>query len=153
VKALQPAGEIGEVWSCPRPVVYRAVELLTDRGLVRRKGSEESTVGPSRTRLAVTATGRRALDQWLRTPVEHVRDVRSELMLKLLLHHRLQRDPNELIAKQREVFVPVADSLRTRIETARAFDHTLTLWRFTTAEAALSFLDQLAGLTVPTVSH
>lgn len=65
-------------------------------------------------------------------------------MLKLLLHERLQRDPHELIARQKEHFTPVAESLSEKIETTEAFDHMLTLWRFTTAQATLDFLGQLA---------
>lgn len=143
VRALRPEGEIGNVWSCSRPLVYRAIDVLTAQELVEKQGSEESAQGPSRTLLAATAAGRRALDRWLTTPVGHPRDVRSGLMLKLLLHHRLGRDPEKLVAAQRAAFEPLRESLELRVERSDAFDRTLALWRSTNVQAALRFLDQL----------
>jgi hypothetical protein len=93
--------------------------------------------------VAATPAGRRALERWLATPVQHPRDVRSELMLKLLLHHRLRRDPRKLVAAQRLVFTPLRDSLGAKLERSEAFDRTLALWRYTNVEASLRFLDEL----------
>src|SRR5262245_12436803 len=88
VRALRPGGEVGRVWSCSRPLVYRALETLTDQALIRPARSEASTEGPVRTVFRPTPAGRRAVARWLATPVDHVRDIRSELMVKLLLHER-----------------------------------------------------------------
>jgi DNA-binding PadR family transcriptional regulator len=131
------------VWSCSRALVYRAITVLSSQELVERRGSEESALGPSRTLLATTSAGRRALGGWLDTPVLHPRDVRSELMLKLLLHDRLGRDPKQLVATQRQAFAPLEDSLKSRLASAEAFDRTLALWRYTSVQAALRFLDEL----------
>ena len=122
-------------------MVYRAIDVLTAQGLVEKQGSEESAQGPSRTLLAATAAGRRALGRWLSTPVKHPRDVRSELMLKLLLLDRAGRDPGKLVAAQRKAFEPLERSLATRLERSEGFEHTLTLWRYTAMQAALAFLD------------
>ncbi len=143
VRALRPDGEIGSVWSCTRPLVYRAIDVLAAQGLVEKQGREESAQGPSRTLLAATAAGRRALNRWLTTPVQHPRDVRSELMLKLLLHHRLDRDPEKLVDAQRVAFEPLRESLESKLERSEAFDRTLALWRYTNVQAALRFLDEL----------
>jgi hypothetical protein len=64
-------------------------------------------------------------------------------MLKLLLHHRLGRDPKKLVGAQRQAFVPLEQSLASRLGLNETFDRTLTLWRYTTVEATLRFLDQL----------
>jgi DNA-binding PadR family transcriptional regulator len=143
VRALRPEGEIGRVWSCSRPLVYRAIEVLAAEGLVEKHGSEESRSGPSRTLVAAAPAGRRALDRWLRTPVRHPRDVRSELMLKLVLHDRLGRDPRGLVRAQRQAFAPLRESLEAQVAAAAAFDRTLALWRATNVEAALRFLGEL----------
>ena len=142
-RALRPGGEIGTVWSCTRALVYRAIGTLDAQGLIRREGTQESTLGPSRTLLVPTPIGRRALSAWLRTPVEHLRDVRSELMLKLLVHDRLGRDPAPLIARQQERFALLADSFDARLERAVGFERTLALWRHTNAQATLDFLEEL----------
>lgn len=124
-------------------MVYRAIDVLTAQELVEKLGSEESASGPSRTLLAATAAGRRALDRWLKTPVQHPRDVRSELILKLLLHHRLDRNPEKLVEAQRLAFAPLRASLESKLERSEAFDRTLALWRYTNVQSALRFLDEL----------
>ena len=124
-------------------MVYRAIDVLAAQGLVEKQGSEESAQGPSRTMLAATATGRRALGRWLSTPVKHPRDVRSELMLKLLLHHRLDRDPAKLVEAQRTAFEPLRESLESKLERSEAFDRTLTLWRYSNVRSAQRFLEEL----------
>jgi hypothetical protein len=50
---------------------------------------------------------------WLTRPVEHTRDVRSELLVKLALLDRAGKDPQPLLAAQREQLVPVATRCRT----------------------------------------
>src|SRR5215218_211471 len=82
-RALEPAGEVGRVWSIRRPLVYRTLDVLQDRELTQTAGTEASTAGPQRTVIEVTADGREKVRAWLEDPVEHVRDARSQLMLKL----------------------------------------------------------------------
>ncbi len=64
-------------------------------------------------------------------------------MLKLLLHHRLGRDPGKLVEAQRLEFTPLRQSLESKLERSEAFDRTLALWRYTNVEASLRFLDEL----------
>jgi len=119
--------------------------VLVEQTLIRKRAPVESALGPARTLLAPTPAGRRALDRWLDTPVMHLRDVRSELLLKLLLDHRLGRDSTKLVAVQRAAFRPLAESLRSSVGKCDPFEQTLALWRHTTAQAALRFLDRLAA--------
>ena len=93
MRLLRPDGEVGRVWSSSRPLVYRALETLAERRLVRATRSEASTEGPTRTVFTPTAAGRRAYEAWLASPVDHVRELRSALMVKLLLLDRSARDP------------------------------------------------------------
>src|ERR1700761_6581468 len=87
-RALAPGGDVGRVWAIRRPLVYRTLEQLEGRELTRVAGTEASTTGPPRTLLETTPGGTRAFAEWLREPVEHLRDARSELMLKLLFLDR-----------------------------------------------------------------
>ena len=73
-RALAPEGEVGRVWSCSRPLVYRALAVLAERGLVEERGSEVSDAGPRRTTLAPTRAGRRELDRWLAEPAIGARE-------------------------------------------------------------------------------
>ena len=80
-RALEPAGEIGRVYASTRPLTYRALATLKSSGLVEVKGTSASEAGPERTTLRATRRGRHAFARWRAAPVEHVRELRSELML------------------------------------------------------------------------
>src|SRR4051794_41898422 len=45
-RALEPAGEVGRVWSMRRPLVYRTLEVLEGRELTLTAGTEARTAGP-----------------------------------------------------------------------------------------------------------
>jgi PadR family transcriptional regulator AphA len=140
-KALGPSGEIGRVWSLSRPLVYRALDTLVDAGLVERGAMEPSERGPRRTPLRATATGRRQVKAWLSEPVEHVRDVRSLLMLKLLFIERSGFDPEPLLTKERALLAPVIAALEQRVEDESGFERTLTRWRLESTRAVVRFID------------
>src|SRR3954447_8780687 len=82
VRALAEDGEIGQIWTVGRGLVYRTIDQLTERRLVAASGTVSGGAGPARTILRATPAGRRASRRWLGEPVEHVRDLRSELLLK-----------------------------------------------------------------------
>src|SRR5215467_6637716 len=82
VQLTASGGELGRVWQIPKAIVYRAIGRLLDAGLVVPEGKEPG-LGPQRTVYTVTPAGRLAVGRWLRTPVAHVRDIRSHLLLKL----------------------------------------------------------------------
>ena len=138
-RALAPGGEVGRVWAMRRPLVYRTLDVLTDRELVRAAGTEPSESGPPRTVLEVTDAGRERVDGWLLDPVEHVRDARADLMLKLLFLDRAGRDPAPLLEAQRERFAAIARELESVEE--EGFARTLGLWRLESTRAAIRFVE------------
>ncbi|MBO0684405.1 MAG: helix-turn-helix transcriptional regulator [Candidatus Dormibacteraeota bacterium] len=147
VKAMAPGGEIGRVWSLPRPLVYRALSTLEAKGLASATGLERSDVGPLRQVVAPTDDGRDKLFDWLSTPVDHLRDVRSLLMLKLALTSRLDRDPQPLMEAQARHFSLLVQALERRAdEAANRFDRLLMLWRLESAQAAMRFFEQAPGV-------
>ena len=97
---LASDGEVGRVHSCTRPLVYRALAQLRDAGLAEVRGQASSDEGPARTTLGATRQGRAAFRRWRSAPIAHVRDLRSELMLKLLFADRAGDDPIELLHGQ-----------------------------------------------------
>ncbi|ANY06967.1 PadR family transcriptional regulator [Pseudonocardia sp. HH130630-07] len=135
-------GELGRVWQIPRPVVCRAIGRLVDAGRITA-GAVETGGGPPRTLYASTRAGRELVEDWLRSPVPHVRDLRSEFLLKLAITHRRGADPAPLVAAQRGVLEPIVAALREEQTGADAFDRTLVAWRRVSAEAALAFLDEI----------
>jgi PadR family transcriptional regulator AphA len=142
-RAMAPGGEVGRVWAMRRPLVYRTLEQLEARELTRVAGTEPSDSGPRRTLIESTDEGARMVGEWLREPVEHLRDARSELMLKLLFLDRRSADPAPLLVAQRAWLVAREDELRAALDDAEGFTRTLALWRAENASAAIRFVDAL----------
>jgi len=104
-----PDGELGRIWHIPRPVIYRAIGRLEEAGLVAPQ-TVESGRGPQRTIYSATPAGRKVAVDWLDTPVQHVRDVRSQLLIKLALLDRAGIDPSGLLQRQKAILQPIVGS-------------------------------------------
>jgi len=142
---LKPTGDVGRVWSLSRPLTYRALEQLAARGYVQAIGEEPGIAGGNRTILAATRSGRAHLRKWLDTPVIHLRDLRSELLLKLVIADICQVDISDMLRRQRDHIEQLSKGLRE--QTTNGSDHTdvVDLWRSESSQAALRFLDALEG--------
>lgn len=135
---LKPHGDIGRVWTLSRPLTYRALDQLVVKGCAAAKGEEPGIAGGTRTILAPTRTGRRRFLTWVVEPVPHLRDLRSALLLKLVLAEALGVDTADLVAGQRRVVAELAAALGD----PQGGD-VVAWWRHEAAEAALRFLDRL----------
>ena len=133
---LTPDGELGRIWSLSRPLTYRSIDTLVEARLLRRCGTAGGQ-GRDRTLLSVTPAGRRVLDAWLGRPVEHLRDVRTELLLKLVFRDRSGVGNEPLLHAQRERFAPAIGALKTPGRHADVVDR----WRMESARAVERFLD------------
>jgi DNA-binding PadR family transcriptional regulator len=142
-RAMSPDGDVGRVWALRRPLVYRALEMLERMGLVRPLGVLHSSSGPQRTILEATSTGKRAVTNWLNEPVDHVRDARSLLMLKLLFLTRRAADLEPLLAAQRELFSVHVENLAETANQADGFERALLLWRLESTKAVIRFTDTM----------
>ena len=143
VAALTAAeGELGRVWQIPRPIVYRAIGRLEESALITAE-AVEAAGGPPRTLYAATNQGREYVRGWLSEPVPHIRDMRSELLLKLAILHRQGGDPGPLVERQRAVLGPIVTALEAELAGVDGFDRALVAWRYASARAALDFLDEL----------
>lgn len=141
---LRADAPIGRIWSLSRPLTYRSLDQLVERGLVRPVGSEPGDAGPDRTVLAATRAGRSRMRTWLRTPVTHLRDLRSELLLKIALAERCGVDIGPMLDAQRGRLDEQVATL-----SAAAFDPSgrvvdaVALWRHEVACAGQRFLERL----------
>lgn len=135
---LKPDADIGRIWSLSRALTYRSLEQLTVRGLVAPVGEEPGIAGGNRTILTATRRGRALFRRWLHTPVEHVRDLRSELLLKIVLAAENDIDIGDTVDAQRA-------RIREFLAALESGDSTdvVHLWRYESAAAALRFLDRL----------
>lgn len=139
-KELGSEGELGRVLTVRRPLVYRALDRLADLGYVEPVATEPGEAGPNRVIYRVTPGGRRRLRAWLAEPVEHVRDLRIEFLLKLALVEREGRSPIDLIREQRSALDPTLSALEESLTGTR--DH-VELWRAHSASAASRYLADL----------
>jgi len=87
-----PEGDLGRIWHIHRPVIYRSIGRLEQAGL-NAPQTVEAGRGPQRMIYAATPEGHKATATWLDTPVEHIRDVRSHLLIKLALLDRAGPTP------------------------------------------------------------
>jgi PadR family transcriptional regulator AphA len=142
---LKPTADIGRIWSLSRPLTYRSLDQLAARNYIRPVGTEPGTAGPNRTVLAPTRAGRAQFRRWLHTPVEHLRDIRSELLLKLVLAEECGIDITDMLTAQRDDVRRLADALSSHREPEP--HDVVTLWRREVAHASLRFLDQILDLS------
>jgi len=143
---LDRDGSLGRIWSIPKGSVYVAVHRLELLGLIRTAGKQPASKGgPDRTLLKATRAGRAAAQAWLSRPVEHARDVRSELMLKLALLDRAGSDSRILVRAQLVRLLPAAAALDEQLGAATGFEHTLVLWRHQALTATMHFLEGLSA--------
>jgi PadR family transcriptional regulator AphA len=146
---LAPSGEVGRVWSLSRALTYRALDQLEQRSLIATVGEERGKAGGTRTVLAATRRGRALVRRWLAEPVPHFRDVRGELLLKLVLSERAGIDTVRLLEDQRAVFAPMVTALAARGGRGGGTD-AVAVWRYESSRAALRFIDRMlraAGAT------
>ena len=144
-RLLAPEGEIGRIWSLSRPLTYRALDQLAVAGLVARRGSEPGR-GRERTIVGATPKGRRRSRVWLDEPVTHLRDVRTELLVKLELRRRAGLPLAPLLEAQQEVFSPLVERLGSSATGGAADDadaggsDLVALWRRESAGTVERFL-------------
>ena len=134
---LSPTGNIGHAWTLSRQLVYRAIDTLVEDGLVRRATPKDGG-GADKVIISPTAAGKRTALQWLDSPVTHLRDVRTELVLKVMLRDRMGLALAPFLASQHEVFDPLIASINKDTSTSP-----VNLWRRESANAVKRYLSRL----------
>lgn len=136
-EVLSPRGEIGQAWTLSKQLVYRAIDSLVDSGLARRTAPKDGG-GADRVVISPTAAGRRATEAWLDSPVQHLRDVRTELVVKVMLRDIFGLPMSSFIRQQRTTFEPLINA----IETAPSVSP-VHMWRRESASAVKRYLTRL----------
>ena len=144
-RTLSGTTALGQVWTVPRPLVYRALGRLEEQGLISEVGEEPGDPGPRRMVYEATGKGRRAVAGWRAEPVRHLRDVRSAFLAKVLLRQRAAEPLTPLVTEQRAVFAPLFQLLTDQFESGEG-DHVIASWRYESSQAVARLLDHLEGL-------
>ena len=89
---LKPDGDVGRVWSLSRALTYRSLDQLVVRGFIPscRRGAGHRRRQPHDPRRH--ARGGPSSASGSHTPVTHLRDLRSELLLKLVIAETCEID-------------------------------------------------------------
>ncbi len=144
-KELGRDAELGQLWTVRRPLVYRAIDHLLELGLAETRSVEPGDQGPHRTVIAPTRGGRARLRRWLEQPVEHPRDVRAVLLVKLGLLARRGEPLAPLARRQLAAFVEVNEGLGRRASPETPVARLAVGWRTQANEAIRRFLEQVIG--------
>jgi len=134
---LSPTGDVGHAWTLSRQLVYRAIDTLVADGLVKRAIPKDGG-GADRVIISPTAAGKRMAMQWLDSPVTHLRDVRTELVLKVMLREKMGLDIAPFLSSQHEVFDPLIAAVNKDQS-----DSPVNLWRRESANAVKRYLARL----------
>ena len=140
---MAPDGEIGRVWSLRRPMTYRTISALEKMELIAVDAVEPGTTAPNRRILRATGEAQERVEAWLREPVDHVRDMRSLLLLKVHLLQRRQASTEALLRAQRAVLEKQARSLAAQRREGDDLGRMLAEWRWSMTDAALRFVDAM----------
>jgi len=144
-KTLSRTTPLGEVWTVPRPLVYRALGRLEEQGLISEAGEEPGDPGPRRMVYEATGKGRKAAANWRAEPVRHLREVRSAFLAKVLLRQRAGEPLAPLVAEQRAVFAPLLERLAEQFDSPET-DHVIAAWRYESSQAVARLLDHVEAL-------
>jgi DNA-binding PadR family transcriptional regulator len=144
-KEFAPEGDLGQIWTVRRPIVYRALEHLENESLVESIGTVPGEGGPLRTLMRATEVGKAAVDRWLCTPARHVRELRTQLLLELRFLDRRGLDLSPLATAQLEQLGPILAALRDQAETTSGFAAVLARWRHESAQAAARTLEGIVA--------
>lgn len=140
-RELTPDAALGSIWRVGRAQVYRSIDRLVALGLATPAQTEPGAGGPERLVLRATPAGRASTETWAVTPVDRLRDVRTELLVKLVVCARLCLDGAGLLRAQTDVVDHIAARLAERA--APSDEARLpVLWRRQSAAAARRFVDE-----------
>lgn len=134
---LSATGEIGRAWKLSRQLVYRAIDTLEDEGLVKRATPKDGR-GADKVIISATAKGKSHIAKWLNEPVTHLRDVRTEMVVKVMLRQRADLPVADFVARQRIVFEPVFRAIEQSKE-----DGAVDAWRRESASAVKRYLTRI----------
>lgn len=134
---LAPQGEIGRAWTLSRQLVYRAIDTLENDGLVKRAKPKDGG-GADKVVISPTAKGTALAKKWLEEPVQHLRDVRTELVVKVMLRERAGLPLKKFVVAQRSTFAPMIQAIENS-PAATPVD----MWRRESASAVKRYLTRL----------
>ena len=143
--------DLREVCPIEQGSLYTYLRNLEGRALVTWREEREG-LRPPRKRFALTSEGEAVVDQWLREPVERLREVRFELLVKLYVLHLVDAGAEAVLVRdQLRVCEAYRDRATERVaRTGDGFSRLVAQSKLSAAEATVAWLrDHLATLPAP----
>lgn len=142
-RILSSDEHLSQTVTVSRPVVYRSLNTLLERGLIRAVRREPGTHGSDRTVYRPTARGIREDAAWLDEPVVLPRDARIDLLTKFILRTRRGLDNRDLARRQIERF----ESRAERFEADGPVSDLVSIWRQESLAATVRALRRIVATT------
>ncbi len=136
---FRPATKLGVIYTVSRPVVYRALDVLVKKKYLASSKTTGSR-GQLKLILKLTKTGDEIRKDWLNQPVQHIREIRTELLVKLVLRDESALSSQRFLSQQRATLHDVISGLLRDRD-----DSEVAVWRREQARAVARFLDELSG--------
>lgn len=133
-------GDLAEVLPIEQSLLYTYLRNVQNRGLVTWS---EVRVGlrPPRKLFALTPAARVLIDDWLRMPVERMREVRLELLIKLYVLELTDLPAaRELLRRQVDVCEAYQLRITARVAESTGFRRLVALSKLTAAESTARWL-------------
>jgi PadR family transcriptional regulator, regulatory protein AphA len=135
---------LGRIWTLGRSQTYALLSRMEQAGLVahQRQAQEKR---PDRKNFSLTPAGRKIFNNWVKAPVEHIRDLRLEFLAKI---HFLEKDDRKSVEKLIESQQEVCRNRLSRMEERKrgassGMEHLTYDFRQSQTKAALEWLQSL----------
>jgi DNA-binding PadR family transcriptional regulator len=135
--------DVGRIWPLSRPLVYRALEILEQRGLIEQARIEAGARGPHRTVFRATTLGEGEFKRWLSEPVDHTRDMQPLFLLKLVFAERAGILPAPIVEKQRAAFSTTIESLEAQLAESSGSEWGVVWFRLESANSVLRLIETM----------
>jgi DNA-binding PadR family transcriptional regulator len=103
-------------WQVSSSQLYVLLKKLESQGLLKCSLKAQKT-RPAKRVFSLTPAGKKGFLEWLRSPVEHVRDLRIEFIAKLFFFHRHSLKGGEDLIK---IQIELLEGLKKKIKRKRA---------------------------------
>lgn len=133
----------GRVWYTGMSQLYALLKSLEARGYVA-SSVEPQERRPAKKVFSLTPDGRKAFLKWVREPVTHIRDMRLELLAKLVVMKELRLPGIEkLLGAQRKACRQLLEEARKRVaDGGDGLDRLISRFRIGQIEAVLGWLEE-----------
>jgi PadR family transcriptional regulator, regulatory protein AphA len=137
---------IGSIWRLGKSQVYALLIRLEREGLVGHERIGQETL-PAKNIFSLNPRGAEVFEEWLDSPVYHVRDIRLEFLTKLWFAHQRGLEAEKRLVERQ---LAACREKVERLQALSAFSRTQTesrsiSFRLAVLGAAVSWLEALSG--------